>query len=608
MVAALGRSVQVGMKPASKNTWHQVWQLAGPDLWACRWILLRGYLFGLVSVGALVLLPWPLKLIIDYVVADHPLPQLSLQILDWLTRRTDFVFHQQHLVLLFASGYVLIALCATFFGAAEKMANAKVRERMVLSMRDKVLQHFQTLSVIQRSRRRGGDLGLHILVDVHHLVRLLSKTFPLVFRHAAVTVFTLTIMYSIEPLLAAAGLAMVVILAVLVSVKGGRLRRSSRLKRAKEGEVAGYTQEFVKGMDTVQALGAEDYIRRRFRAVNRASLQAGIGETAAAVALERSMQIINGLAVALILGGSGILVTRGQLTVGDMTVFVAYMVQLLKPVEKINEMASAVSRGLSRAEHLGELLAQRPIIHDLPGATPLESCRGIIALKEVCFRYPGGQPRPPVLYGIDMRLEAGRMTVLTGPSGSGKSTLLNLILRQQLPTAGEITIDGRSYSQVTLASLRSQFAVMLQHAHLFAGRLRDALWLNNRPPNDSAIWRVLAQVAMDEFVHALPHGLDSQLEEGGANLSGGQQARLSLARALLLDRPILLLDEPLANIDADSQATILAALEQIRRHKTILVISHQPVLMAQADEVLHLEQGRLSRSFPGTPSLSLGAL
>ena len=608
MAATSDRCAQVAVKKTSKTIWREVWQLAGPDLWACRGTLVRGYLFGLASVGALVLLPWPLKLIIDHVMADHPLPTGLAQMIDWLSRQTGILFHQEYLILLFAAGYALIALFATFCGAAEKMAGARVRERMVLSLRDKVLQHFQTLSSTQRAQRRSGDLGLHILVDVHHLVRLLSKTIPLVFRHAAVTVFTLTVMYWIEPLLAAAGLAMVVILGALVRIKGSRLRRCSRLKRAREGEVAGFTQEFVKGMDTVQVLGAESYICRRFRDFNRASLKAGIGETAAAVAMERAMQIINGLAVALILGGSGILVTRGQLTVGDMTVFVAYMIQLLKPVEKINEMASAVSRGLSRAEHLGELLAQRPMIHDTPGARSIQDCRGVIELKDVCFRYPGGDVQPMVLYSVNMRLTPGRMTLLTGPSGSGKSTLLNLILRQQTPTAGEIYIDGIPYAQVTLASLRSQFAVMLQHAHLFAGSIRDALWLSDDTPDDLSIWETLEKVAMKTFVKSLPRGLDSALEEGGTNLSGGQRARLSLARALLLDRPVLLLDEPLANIDSTSQGVILEALEEIRQHKTIFIITHQPVLMARADEVLHLEQGRLIRSFSGASSLSLGAL
>ena len=586
--------------------WRQVWQLAGPDLWACRWTLLRGYLFGIAAVGALVLLPWPLKLIIDHVVAGHRLPQPLILTIQWLSDQFGMVPGREHLVIVFAAGYAGIALFATLCGAAEKMAGARVRERMVLSLRDKVLQHFQTLSCQQRSQRCSGDLGLHILVDVHHLVRLLSKTVPLVFRHLAITVFTLGVMYMIEPLLADAGLIMVVILAVLVRIKGTRLRQSSRLKRVREGGVAGFTHEFVRGMDTVQAMGAEQHVRRRFRDLNRASLQSGLAETADAVGMERAMQLINGLAVALIMGCSGIMVVRGQLTLGEMTVFVAYMIQLLKPVEKINEMAAAVSRGLTRAEHLGRLLSQRPAIADLPDAQPLDGCRGSIELRNVSFSYPGCTN--PVLDCVDLRLEPGCLTVLTGPSGSGKSTLLNLILRQLIPTAGEILIDGHPYARVTLASLRAQFGVMLQHHHLFAGSVRDALWLNDGPIDDAGIWQVLAMVDLAGHVQRMPMGLDTELKEGGANLSGGQLARLSLARALLTDRPILLLDEPLANIDHASQAVILEALEQIRHARTIFAISHQPALLERADVVLILERGRLNQTFPVSLQLDSCAL
>jgi len=596
--------------PIAKDAdpWRQVWQLAGPDLWVCRWILLRGYLFGLIAITALVLLPWPLKLIIDHVMAGHPLPEPFAWSSEWLWHHTHIVLSQEHLIVVFALGYALIALLATVCGAAEKIAGAQVRERMVVNLRDKVLKHFQSLSGTQRSKQRSGDLGLHMLVDVHHLVRLLSKTVPLVVRHCAIAVFTLTVMFWIQPTLAVAGLMIVIILAVLVRIKGSRLRQSSRLKRTKEGLVAGYTQEFVKGMDTVQALSAEGYIRRRFRNINRESLRAGIDETAAAVSMERAMQMVNGLAVALIMGSSGFLVLRQQLTLGEMTVFVAYMIQLLKPVEKINEMASAISRGLARAEHLGRTLVRMPIIKDHPSARPLTCCRGVIQLYEISFHYPGLSPKRLILDKVNLRLEPGQLTVLSGPSVSGKSTLLNLILRQQIPSGGEILIDGRPYSHVTIASVRRQFGVMLQHHHLFAGTLRDALWMSDQHIDEERIWQVLAMVGMAGHVRRLSAGLDTILEEEGTNFSGGQRARLSLARALLPDRPILLLDEPLANIDVASQAVILEALEHIRQRKTIFAISHQPSLMATADEVLILNRGRLSCGHHDNPVRSYKAI
>jgi ABC-type multidrug transport system fused ATPase/permease subunit len=578
---------------STDKLWLKVWKLAGADLWDNRRTLFSAYLFGLVAVVALLLLPWPLKLIIDHVMAGYDLPEILTNIQTYLLTQ-GITLSKEDKIIIFATAYTFIAVFVTLCGSAEKMAGARVRENMVLRIRDKMLLHFQSLSSFQRSNYRSGDMGLYILVDVHHLVRLLTKTIPLIFRHLAIALFTLSIMFWLEPWLAGAGLFMVVILAILVRFHGSRLRRCSRYKRNQEGIVSGYTQECVKGMTTVQALSAEDYVRQNFLHANRASLQAGITETAAAVGMERTMQIINGFAVALIMGGGAIFVLRGQMTVGDLTVFVAYMVQLLKPVEKINEMASAVSRGLTRAEHLTSLLNLQPAIQDSPKAQSITSCQGILEFHSVSYSYPDQASQQLVLHNISFRLQPGQLTVLTGSSGSGKSTLINLILRQLLPSSGEIFIDGKLYDEVRLASLREQFSVMLQQHHLFSGKLHNALWLNNKAIDEDLIWQVLARVDMENYIRQLPLRLETLLDEDGHNFSGGQRARLSLARAMLLDRPILLLDEPLANIDAQSQQIIINALDQIRQYKTCLIISHMPALIERASQLLKLENGALS--------------
>ncbi|MCH9698593.1 MAG: ABC transporter ATP-binding protein/permease, partial [Gammaproteobacteria bacterium] len=426
---------------------------------------------------------------------------------------------------------------------------------------------------------------------VYALVRFLSRTVPLIFRHSIVALFTLSVMLWLEPWLAATGVLMVVILAVLVLYHGGRLRRASRTKRAREGEVAGFTQELVKGVSTVQALTAEQHIKQRFHAINRTSLRAGLAETSEAVNMECNMQMINGFAVALIMGAGATFVLKGQLTVGDLTVFVAYMIQLLKPVEKINELASGVSRGLSRAEMLVDLLNQQPAVQDDPHVKSLSHGKGVITFRSVDFSYPQQQDGESVLEEINFSLEPGQLTVLTGSSGSGKSTLINLLLRQLTPTSGSILIDGQDTTTISLSSLRAQFAVMLQHHHLFSGSLREALWLNQTMIDDTRIWQTLSKVDLQDMVKQLPAGLDTRLNEDGQNFSGGQRARLSLTRALLLDRPILILDEPLANIDAQSQSIIVGALNQIRLSKTCLVVSHQLNLINSADQLLRLEKG-----------------
>jgi ABC-type multidrug transport system fused ATPase/permease subunit len=192
-----------------------------------------------------------------------------------------------------------------------------------------------------------------------------------------------------------------------------------------------------------------------------------------------------------------------------------------------------------------------------------------------------------------MRLEPGRLAVLVGPSGAGKSTIMSLLVRLFDPTGGDVLLDGRPLRGITLRSLRAQVAVMTQDTHLFSGSLRRALVPDGAEPTAEKIWEALALVAMDDFVRALPRQLETKLGEDALNLSGGQRQRLSLARAFLLDRPVLLLDEPLANVDDASAAVILRALDALRATRTCLAITHQTHLLDHADVVYRLEEGRV---------------
>jgi ABC-type multidrug transport system fused ATPase/permease subunit len=209
----------------------------------------------------------------------------------------------------------------------------------------------------------------------------------------------------------------------------------------------------------------------------------------------------------------------------------------------------------------------------------------------VWFGYAGR--RRAVLRGVNLRLEPGRLVLLVGRSGAGKSTLINLLVRLFDPSAGTILLDGCPLPKIAIRSLRNQISMMSQDTHLFAGSLRQALIPTGAKVEDEQVWRALALVALDEFVNALPDRLETSLGEDGVNLSGGQRQRLSLARAFLLDRPILILDEPLSNVDAASEAVIAAALIRIKAGRTCLAITHRLSLFDQADAVYNLEDGRI---------------
>ncbi len=563
----------------------------GPNLLAHRRLLAAAYAFSLVSEGLAVLSPWPLKIIIDHVVVARPLPA-SLQ-------RVIPQFSPEMLAVAMTLVFLLIAVGDAVAGAVSKMMIAKVRERLGVELRDRLMAHIQKLPPSIQTTHRSGELVLRLVGDVNTFAKLQTKSLPEVFRHLVTFTLTLAMMLLLEPRLAL--LALVIIPGLIVFVKhyNAPLNRASKSKRRYEGEVAGLAQEIVRGLPTIQALGGEQHTRKQFAQINSRSLRAGVEETRIEVAIERSLQIAQGVAIAIIIGSGALLVLAGQLTIGALTVFVTYIKKLLSPVEKINDLASSVTRGLASGEQLLAVLEKYPAVQDAPDAVEIGRSRGVIELRNVWFSYDDikGQ-NAPVLRGVNLKLDPGKLTALVGTSGNGKSTLLNLLLRLNEPAAGEILLDKRPLRQYTIRSLRNQMAVMLQNTHLFAGTVREALCGHNVEIPDKKLWEALAMVSLDDFVRSLPKQLDAELGEDGLNFSGGQRKRLSLARAFLLDRPILLLDEPLANIDAASAAVIMAALDRIRAGRTCLVITHESELMNMADVVYHIEDGRVEEMNP----------
>lgn len=577
-------------KHQQSPSWRRLLQTFGPDLWRHRRLLSIAYLFRLLAVGAGLCAPWPLKLIIDHIFMDRPLPDLLLRLTSAFTTLSVESF-----VLFFTGLFLCISVGGAMAGALEKQLSAKVRERLTLQLRDRLLAHLQTLPPTIRTVHRSGELVLRLVDDTDLFVRVQTKTLPLIFQNVITGVGILLVMFWIVPHLAIFGTLLVPALIVLVRYYSRRLGEVSREKRRQEGDVTGLAQEIVRGLPVIQSLGAEQQVRERFLQTNAKRLRAGVEETQVAVGMERTLQFLQGIVVAMATGGGALLVLRHQLSIGDLTVLLAYVTQLLKPVEKLNDLAETAGRGFAGGERLLALLEQKPLVQNSENAFAFERARGEIQFSNVHFSYPELDGRNlPVLRGVNLRLAPGRFSVLVGASGAGKSTMFHLLVRLFDPSSGVITLDGRPLTQITLRSLRKQIAIMTQDAHLFAGPLRAVLTPQDQTGNDAVLWEALAFVALDDFVRELPSQLDTVLGEDGLNLSGGQRQRLSLARAFLLDRPILLLDEPLANVDAASAEVIMTALDRLRANHTCFAITHQPALLAMADTVYRLENGRVA--------------
>jgi ATP-binding cassette subfamily B protein len=572
------------MTARPRRTWRDVMRWCRPIVWEHRRLLARAYACRIAGVILGLAAPWPLKVIIDHVLTGRRVPS-ALAVL-------RAVQSAESLILAMAAAIVGIAVLRAVVESTHATLSAKFRERLNTELRDRMLGHLQLLPPTIRTTQRSGELVLRLVGDVDQFVRFQARTVPMIVEHALTSVAVLSMMFWLQPLLAGFAVILVPALALLVRFYGARLGRASRERRRREGAVAGLAQEIIRGLPVIQALGGEEHARRRFRELNVQSLGAGVEETRVAARMERAIRIVHGLATAVLVAGGAWLVLGGHLTLGALTVMASYLTQLLKPVERLNDLAETTSKGMASGERLLALLDQQPTIRDAPGAVSLTRATGIIELRDVYFSYGGPRPEP-VLRGVTLELRPGELVLLVGASGAGKSTLLSLLVRLFDPTSGEIRLDGRPLPSLTVRSLRAQIAMMAQDTHLFAGSLREALTPTGERLDDARIWQALALVAMDEFIRGLPGTLDAPLGEDGVNLSGGQRQRLSLARAFLLDRPILLLDEPTSNVDPESEAVIFSALERIRPGRTCLAITHRRSMFDRADAVYRLQDGRL---------------
>jgi ATP-binding cassette subfamily B protein len=529
------------------------------------------YATSLLSVALALLLPWPLKFMIDGVLVANS----TVAVIGMLTKG------QQLLVL--AGAMTMLAALAATVQAREKVLHAKVREKFSFALRDDLVQKLYRLSRDTRQAEMSGELTMRMVSDTQLLSRLFCKTFPTAIKHGLTAVATLLAIVAISRSIGLVSLLMAALLAVLVVHHGPRLAAAAAAKRHQEGHVSAHTQENIHAIEHIQAMGLEEQSRHRYLQKARASLSAGVDEIRVAVRLERSSQIVAGLSLAAVAGLGGLAVTRGHLSLGELTVCLSYLTQLLKPIERINEIAKSISRGLARAARIRDLLAAETT-PESPGGALLSEPIASISCRNLRFQYAGSVSA--LVSRLNHVFRLGECTAIVGPSGCGKSTLLRLLMGLQSPTHGSIRANDLAYDELHLGQLRTQFAVLLQDPHLFAGSVRDIVTEINSSAADDDIRRVLDDVHMMTEVDALRQGLDTPIDEAGARFSTGQRTRLLLARALLSQRPVLLLDEPFANLDDKSRRIILNCLAAAKKSRIVIVVTHELGLLELADHVL----------------------
>ncbi|WZH51854.1 MAG: ABC transporter ATP-binding protein [Nocardioides alkalitolerans] len=538
--------------------------------------------------------PWPLKVVIDTVIAASGTDVAGAAPGDVRATLT--------IAAVALLGVVLVRAVAAYLTT---LAFALAGNRLLTRVRADAYAHLQRLPMAFHDKARTGDLVQRVTGDVGRLKEVVvTAGLPLVGNIVTMLGMVVVVAFLDWPL----ALLMVAVVPLFL-LAGRETSRSihgvSKEQRKAEGELASLATETLSSMRVVHSYGLADHLQGRFAQSNGRSLTEGVRTKRLSARLERSTDVLVGLATALVLYVGAQRVLAGMLTPGELVVFLTYLKATFKPMRDLAKYTGRIAAAAASGERVVDLLEVEPTVRDHPEARTAPALRGELVLDDVWVSYT---PDAPVLRGVSLRVAAGERVALVGSSGSGKSTLASLLSRLRDPDAGAVRVDGHDLRDLTLESLRSQVSVVLQESVLFATSIEENI-AHGRPGATREEIEEAARIAgAHDFVEALPHGYATVVGERGATLSGGQRQRIAIARAAVRRAPVVVLDEALTGLDEGTEAEVLAALERLTAGRTTIVVTHDLAHARDCDRVVWLEGGKVVADGPPAVVLTPGAV
>ncbi|CAN5210759.1 ABC transporter ATP-binding protein [soil metagenome] len=560
----------------------------GPHLRRQRLAIAAGSTALLVEILLRLAEPWPLKFIIDSVVA----PIVPTGPADPANGAAGVPGGWDVTTVLAVAAVALVAITGLRALASYlcTIAFAIAGNRVLTEVRAELYAHLQRLSLAFHHRARTGDLLTRITGDVGRLQEV-TVTAALPLAGNAITLVGMAgVMAWVDWRLALVAAAAFPVFAFA----GARATRSisgvARSQRRQEGELASVASEALGAMTVVQAYSLEGALEDRFAVNNNKSLREGVKAKRLSAGLERRTDVLVAVATGAVLFLGARRVLSGHLSPGDLVLFVTYLKQGFKPMRDVAKYTGRLARASASGERIIDLLDTEVDIRDRSWARPAPAFRGDVRFAGVTFAH---EPGRPVLHDLDLHVHPGQRVGVIGPSGAGKSSLMGLLVRLYDPDEGQVLIDGHPLTDLTLESVRSQVAVVLQDSVLFATSVRENIAYGDPEATDAEIQAAACLANAHEFVSELPEGYDTVVGERGATLSGGQRQRLAIARAAVRRAPIVILDEAMTGLDAANEAEVTEALRRLTAGRTTFLISHDPATIADADVVVHLQAGRV---------------
>ncbi len=547
--------------------------------------LIIGFVAVVGESAANLLEPWPLKLVLDDVLRSHQSHESIMRHI------YGFIGTDKIGVLKVACLAVLaIAVLDGICSFAEKYLTTSVAQWVAYDLRRAIYSHVQKLSLSYHDHKRTGDLISRITDDIDAIQSFIQSSLLTSLVNVITLVGMVGVMFYLNWRFTLIALSVAPVLAILVYTYTRRIKKAARAVRKKEGEITSLVEEVLSSIRVVKAFAREEYEVKRLEEESLENVELALRARSLKAKLTPFVGLVVAVGTALVLWFGARLVLAGALSVGSLVVFILYLGKMYKPMQELSKTTDTYSKAAVGYERVYEVLDIDGQIKDLPRAIRAPRFQGKIEFEHVSFSYTR---EAPVLNDVSFSVQPGQVAALVGPTGAGKTTIISLLPRFYDPASGVIKIDGTDIRRFQQKYVRRQISFVLQDTVLF----HSTVWQNIAYGNPETSRRKIIQAAeaanASEFIEKLPQGYDTILGERGMTLSGGQRQRLAIARAVVRNTPILILDEPTASLDSESEQLVLEALHRLMEGKTAIIITHRLSIIQHADVILVIQHGRV---------------
>lgn len=557
-------------------------------------------LISLAMIGEIItglLSPWPVKYVFDSVLLPHQAGGDDLR----------FTAHVGILLALICLAAIVIAMFDALFSYLDSRTSERVAQLAVYDLRKRLFSHLQQLSLAyhQNVQTRLGDLLSRLSGDVQALQDVAAGGVSNLLTNGLQLTLMLAVMAVLDWPLALVAIALTLPLYLLARRVTTRMRLALRDARRQEGQVSAVVQESLGAIKLVQAFGRERHEEQRLADASQRSLQANLQAATLQSQLNPLITILSTLATIGVTVVGVLRIFAGAITVGDLLIFTGYVRGMQSPIRQLSKLSYALGKGSAGAERIAETFRREPSVRELHGAPAMQVARGAVTFDNVIFGYTTDRP---VLKGVSLQVEPGQIVAVVGATGSGKSTLLSLLPRFYDPWEGRVLIDGQNLATVSLASLRSHVSLVLQDSLIFQASVADNIAYGRPDATREQVEAAGEAAGVGLLAQRLDRGYDTELSERGTSLSGGEKQCIGIARALLKDAPIVVLDEPTSAMDAFTEKLVMTGVQRLLHRRTGFIIAHRLATIQHADLVAVLDHGQLVEIGPPQELLNRGQI